>query len=120
SALGRGLLAGRVVSGGGLAGFQRLPLLLRGVLVLLVLPGERALELTDPSSHRLAELRKALRPEADQDDYEDYRSLKWSNVGHRPDLSGTRGRAGGFTYRFRSRRFSPAAAPLPSRSPKFR
>src|SRR6185295_18633143 len=97
-----------------LARLELTALLVGGVLVLI--PRERTLEFADPSSHRLAELRKALRPEDDQDDHEDDSNLKRSHVGHRPDVSGTQAGGPDFSYRFRSGFSLRAFPPFGSRS----
>src|SRR5262249_54603218 len=68
------------------ARFQLAALLLRRVLVLL--PGDGVLEFADAASHRLAQLRQALRAEDDQHDDEDDSDLKRSHVRHCPDGSG--------------------------------
>src|SRR5688572_20330061 len=61
------------------------------IVVIVVVPRDRALELADPAAHRAPELRKPLWPEDHEGDDEDDRQLQWSDIRHRSNGTPTPG-----------------------------
>src|SRR3954471_20607830 len=80
---GLGVPVGNDLALDGLTGILRaLDLCGGGLIVILVLPGDRRPELADSLAHRAPQLRQALRPEDHQGDDEDDDQLEWSNIWH--------------------------------------